>query len=304
MNKNTNLCILIFFLGTHCLMMGPQRTDSYVRGIQDKDPDKGGCLIPEHPDNGVYVINNNTLTPGSYAPAFNVLMAHCKKNYTPYGTTSKGISLSAYSLLSVCIDGQWLNPLPLCARTCKSISSTETETVTCKHLGETLDNCDNPVEGTVARVECIPFHETESPNDFATCHDGVWDVPVPSCLPVCGEKRLKGLHHIIEGEIAVKSDYPWHVAIYNATNDNICGGTIISHRIVLSAAHCFTDSYGKLYSISDYIIKAGKYYRAYEDSRDEGVQESLIDTIVLPERYKATVNNYEADLAILVLTKN
>ncbi|KAK5649615.1 hypothetical protein RI129_000644 [Pyrocoelia pectoralis] len=255
-----------------------------------------GCLIPNHPRNGQYKIGANKAIPGQYTPMFSILVAHCKHPFKPNPPVAR-------RELPICLNDTWTITPHSCARSCEPLSSTETTKVSCKHFGEILDNCDNPVEGTVAKVECMPFYEFPEffKNPDTVCRGGHWDFV--QCLPVCGEKRPKGVTDIVGGRIALKSDYPWHVAIYNATNDNICGGTIISHRIVLSAAHCFTDSYGKLYPINDYKIIAGKYYRAYDDPRDEGAQESPIDPIVLPERYKATENNYEADLAILVLTK-
>uniref|UniRef100_A0A1Y1LR62 Peptidase S1 domain-containing protein n=2 Tax=Photinus pyralis TaxID=7054 RepID=A0A1Y1LR62_PHOPY len=262
-------------------------------------PPPGGCLIPNHPNNGEYRLGLEKATPGEYAPMYKALVLKCKEpQYKPYPPT-----LGIRAVLPYCIDGKWFPTPPTCALACSPLLSTTTTKVTCKHGDKILDNCDNPVQNTVAVAECESFHEMPevSLNPDIVCKDGSWDYPVPQCLPVCGDKRAKGVANIIGGTITKKSDYPWHVGVYNATNDNICGGSIISRRVVLSAAHCFTDQDGKLYPFEDYKIVAGKYYRNYDDPRDHGAQESAIEHIYIAPKYKAMYNYYEADLAIIVL---
>ncbi|XP_058457835.1 polyserase-2 [Malaya genurostris] len=51
----------------------------------------------------------------------------------------------------------------------------------------------------------------------------------------CGKvNRLAG--YVINAE-ETENVWPWHVALYNSTNDYIAGGSIISERFVLTAAH-------------------------------------------------------------------
>ncbi|XP_031353875.1 modular serine protease-like [Photinus pyralis] len=264
-----------------------------------KEPPPGACLIPNHPNNGEYRLGLGNSTPGEYAPMYKVLVLQCEEpQYKPYPP-----ALGVGADLPLCIDGKWSPTPPTCAPACKPLQSTTTTKVTCKHGDKILDNCDNPVHNTVAVFECEPFHEMPelSLNPDILCLNGSWDYPVPQCLPVCGHKRPKNVPHLVGDVTEKKSDYPWHVAVFNATNDNICGGSIISQRLVLSAAHCFTDQDGKLYPFEDYKIVAGKYYRNYDDPRDHGAQESAIEHIYIAPKYKAMYNYYEADLAIIVL---
>lgn len=44
---------------------------------------------------------------------------------------------------------------------------------------------------------------------------------------------------IVGGQTAVPGQFPYIVSIRNLNNFHFCGGTIISSRFVVSAAHCF-----------------------------------------------------------------
>ncbi len=50
------------------------------------------------------------------------------------------------------------------------------------------------------------------------------------------------------GETAKKGAWPWQVAIYK-NGRIICGGTLVSNRYVISAAHCFRQIVPRNYSI-------------------------------------------------------
>lgn len=71
---------------------------------------------------------------------------------------------------------------------------------------------------------------------------------------VCGEKVPKGVTNIIGGQLAKIGEYPWQVGVYNSDRSHICGGSLLSQRVVLS---------GKLLcrvmsKISKFIIKLEK----------------------------------------------
>ncbi|RNA08324.1 chymotrypsin-like protease CTRL-1 [Brachionus plicatilis] len=55
--------------------------------------------------------------------------------------------------------------------------------------------------------------------------------------------KAKKLNRIINGDFAVKSSWPWTVSIRYVNNSrqilHSCGGTLISHFYVITAAHCF-----------------------------------------------------------------
>lgn len=100
---------------------------------------------------------------------------------------------------------------------------------------------------------------------------------------------------------------PWHAAIYKRTNEHsrrhqICGGTIITAKIVISAMHCFWDpSEDAAYPKSHYRVAVGKSRRA-EDAREEHVPQFFyIHEIIGYNGYSDYKNNYANDIALIVL---
>lgn len=55
----------------------------------------------------------------------------------------------------------------------------------------------------------------------------------------CGRKSVDAQALIVGGKKVKKGDYPWQAAIYDKTrnNMNICGGTIISMKTIVSGIH-------------------------------------------------------------------
>ena len=66
---------------------------------------------------------------------------------------------------------------------------------------------------------------------------------------------------------------PWHVGIYEK-DKQICGGTIISERVVISAAHCFSQSIDGVHVIDyeTFKIAAGKIFRGLNASENQFTQ--------------------------------
>ncbi|XP_072946360.1 chymotrypsin-like elastase family member 2A isoform X2 [Epargyreus clarus] len=59
----------------------------------------------------------------------------------------------------------------------------------------------------------------------------------------CGRRKVEHTELIVAGQLSKPGDWPWHVAIYKRDRANIkyiCGGTLISKAVVLTAAHCVT----------------------------------------------------------------
>ena len=65
------------------------------------------------------------------------------------------------------------------------------------------------------------------------------------------------------GKILNVTEAPWHVGIYQ-NGEQICGGTIVSERVVISAAHCFSReiNFAHTFDVKDFQVAAGKYKRS------------------------------------------
>ena len=70
------------------------------------------------------------------------------------------------------------------------------------------------------------------------------------------------------------TDAPWHVGIYLYTVQ-VCGGTIVSKRVVITAAHCFalnTDTHYR-----NLKVVAGKYKRGLDE--EETLETQIRDVL-------------------------
>uniref|UniRef100_A0A0K8R747 Putative serine protease n=1 Tax=Ixodes ricinus TaxID=34613 RepID=A0A0K8R747_IXORI len=58
----------------------------------------------------------------------------------------------------------------------------------------------------------------------------------------CGQRQQQDVsERIINGTTAHPDHWPWMVGLYSADDTFYCGGVLISHQYVLTAAHCFKD---------------------------------------------------------------
>ena len=78
---------------------------------------------------------------------------------------------------------------------------------------------------------------------------------------------------------------PWHVAIYQ-NNEQICGGTIVSERVVISAAHCFliNTNYTHTFNVKDFQVAAGKYKRELDAEETLSTQIRDVEDVKIPTR--------------------
>ncbi|KAJ8959547.1 hypothetical protein NQ314_006284 [Rhamnusium bicolor] len=124
---------------------------------------------------------------------------------------------------------------------------------------------------------------------------------------ICGEKKVSAEPLIVNGQTVEKGDYPWVTAIYQYIEregviKNVCGGSMLTQKIILTAAHCVTIQNGKLVPKENIIVGVGKYYNKYRDPRDTQSQYSKIDKIIVPTTYKGDYQRYGSDIALLVTT--
>jgi len=53
------------------------------------------------------------------------------------------------------------------------------------------------------------------------------------------EEEEEDLARIIFGDEAQYSEFPWQVSIQDTEDGHVCGGAIISPKVIFTAAHCF-----------------------------------------------------------------
>ncbi|XP_044735481.1 clotting factor C-like [Chrysoperla carnea] len=195
-------------------------------------------------------------------------------------------------------------------KTCKPLKSFSVD-IKCNRNGLEVD-CTKPVlNGTTAEISCKPFFHFPPYDNIPSfynrlaCVDGLWDYNLLPCIPICGKKneKSKRVRRIIGGGNTGIGEYPWHVGIYSKRTirkktvySQICGGSIINPKVVITVAHCFESKDPKNYGVG-----AGKYYRPWKDNRDENAQLRNVEQIFIPESYKGLSNNFANDVAILVV---
>ncbi|XP_046572042.1 chymotrypsin A-like [Haliotis rubra] len=65
----------------------------------------------------------------------------------------------------------------------------------------------------------------------------------------CGITLVSHNHRIVGGGQAEPHEYPWQVSLrYNG--QHLCGGTLIDDQWVLTAAHCFQQTYGNYWTVA------------------------------------------------------
>uniref|UniRef100_A0A3B4D6R8 Peptidase S1 domain-containing protein n=1 Tax=Pygocentrus nattereri TaxID=42514 RepID=A0A3B4D6R8_PYGNA len=108
----------------------------------------------------------------------------------------------------------------------------------------------------------------------------------------CGERPVMGPpsgSRVVGGHFAVKGAWPWQVSI-QWMSSHICGGSILNHLWILSAAHCFNKSYSTLQ------VVAGLHSLSKIGST---AQIRSVERIIKHEDYDET--SFENDIALLQL---
>ncbi|XP_068625766.1 uncharacterized protein [Battus philenor] len=256
------------------------------------------CILPGQPENGVYHVAGGKVENGEASLVF--LDYSCYPRFAIVGNPKV-----------FCWKGEWsVEKQPRCLQTCY-LDRHESLDYNCIVEGtETTRICeDHEVEGTVIQPKCKePNYYTPLELPYMVCKGGKWNV-YPTCVPECGTLTPKGAPLVLGGEVAKFGDVPWHAGIYyknkiNGTHDQICGGSLISNSVVVSAAHCFWDEKRKrLHDVKNYAVAVGKLYRDWEHPGDEQyAQKSDVKEIAISKYYYGRELNYRDDIAVVVVS--
>ncbi|XP_019698501.2 modular serine protease isoform X2 [Harpegnathos saltator] len=263
---------------------------------------ENGCALPEQPTGGRYKLEGCDelcrKQPGDIVPQYSILTYTCNEDYTLDSSST-----------TICVYKTWEHQVS-CLKICPPLNSTSVD-ISCNYRGEEV-SCSEPIlPGTQATLTCKPFYRLpliSLDNLSMVCLDsGVWDHAMFHCELVCGIIIPQNNPLIVVGN-GIKStlgSFPWHVGIYvkdsAKTYKNICGGSLISKNLVVSAAHCFYDEVeNKPYNASNYAVAAGKYYRSW-DAQEKYSQKSLVEYVKLRSDYFGTRGNLAEDIALVKL---
>ncbi|XP_073828322.1 gastrulation-defective isoform X2 [Musca autumnalis] len=95
--------------------------------------------------------------------------------------------------------------------------------------------------------------------------------------------------------------WPWLAAVYVNNLTSLayqCGGTLISTRIVVSAAHCF-QLFKKRYTANEVLVFLGRHN--LKNWNEEGSLAAPVDDIFIHPDYNQHLSSYDADIAVVVL---
>nr|XP_022901933.1 uncharacterized protein LOC111414729 [Onthophagus taurus] len=128
------------------------------------------------------------------------------------------------------------------------------------------------------------------------------NIPTPTQRQ-CGTRNGQGITGRIKNPIYVDGDsefgeYPWQVAILKKDPKEsvfVCGGTLIDHLHIITAAHCI-----KQYSAYDLRIRLGEWDVNHDVEFFPYIERDVQNVVVHPEFYAGTLYN---DLAILRMDK-
>ncbi|XP_012281729.1 modular serine protease [Orussus abietinus] len=259
-----------------------------------------GCVLPDVPRGGTYELGGCgspcIRSPGDKVPRNSILTYTCNEGYTLSGNA-----------ISFCLNDDWYMP-PTCLKTCPPLNSKSVD-ISCTHQGTPVSCNVTVAPGTRASLACkhsykLPVSDDPGYREVQCLPEGIWDRNVFRCLPECGISIPRGTPMVIHGFNAKLGIFPWHVGVYHWKGDfyeQICAGSLISHDLVVSAAHCFYDeATDTVQDPSNFAVAAGKHFRDW-DASEKYAQKSEIERIEVADRYIGAKGNFAQDIALIKL---
>ncbi|XP_023310759.1 uncharacterized protein LOC108917697 isoform X2 [Anoplophora glabripennis] len=283
-------CLFIFFDVLEVASISINAVASLLGQISDRIE----CKLPPYPQHGKWKLAGGKAKPGDTVLESSVIVFECDVGY----------KLSSKIKHLYC-DEDWDSiEIPECEESCPKLYSSTIYDLKCTDKKGNKIKCSEATNGTFLEYNCAPFYETPfGYRKTFLCQNKKWDQK-PVCLPVCGKKITDDTKTLIYGSKPNdKLEYPWVAALYikiDGSYENICGGSILSATVLLTAAHCVTNEYGDVMPADKYAVGAGKLFNKYEAPEDDHAQYLQVSKIIVSEDYKADRRRFLADIAVLV----
>ncbi|XP_070489969.1 uncharacterized protein [Chironomus tepperi] len=118
----------------------------------------------------------------------------------------------------------------------------------------------------------------------------------------CG-KAITGVGNIVGGMHIPRGSFPWIAALVFSTGNYFCGGTLISNRKVLTAAHCIQDKQEKIpKSPGQFLILLGIH--DLKTSIEIGRIPYAIQKVNIHPDWNPLTVSFDADIAVLVIERD
>ncbi|CAO1427661.1 unnamed protein product [Diamesa hyperborea] len=228
------------------------------------------------------------------------VLVKCNSNYF--------LQKSERTRLWTCKSYGWNSQFPKCQKMCQvNDLRSHSAVITCEKNGTPIDCSRSVASKVTATVRCNSRYnfEPNAQKTFVCQENGQWDGERTECKADCGQLVAKGEAATANAREVDPHEIPWHATIYYKDNQ-ICGGTIISELIIISAAHCFrTDlSVGVLEIVkSEFKVIVGKLYRDINATEPDITQSLDVVDIRISDFYEGIEMKFQGDFAVVTVNE-
>ncbi|CAL4069578.1 unnamed protein product [Meganyctiphanes norvegica] len=148
----------------------------------------------------------------------------------------------------------------------------------------------------IAPLECLALQPLQA-KDKSVAASSALNISASPASPTQhhpGPTDNSGLSRIIGGYDAQEGEVPWQVGLRQKDVDILfCGGTLVSSRVVVTAAHCFN-------SDEDFFVGMGGLVTSSFPIKS---QHTDID-IIIHEKYRPSASTPQYDIALIILDRD
>ncbi|KAK3914160.1 Prostasin [Frankliniella fusca] len=123
----------------------------------------------------------------------------------------------------------------------------------------------------------------------------------------CGKALPSGQAVVINGKDANALEFPWHAGLYIKVSQEwtqICGGSLIHQKLVLTAAHCLYEEakYGRTINAENFKVSFGSPFRDWSRITQYVQRKNVSRTFPHPH-YRGLRRNHVDDIALVELSQ-